>query len=101
MSAPNATYHGCYLATSSLHTLHAQVKDGAKGASVTGDVTVNGVAMSKAFFLENAAYVPQEDRLWSALTGDEPPELFISLFVPCSPRLEAFPSEDSAASFAS
>lgn len=27
--------------------------------------------MSKSFFLENAAYVPQEDRLWSALTGDD------------------------------
>lgn len=38
---------------------------------VSGDVTVDGAAMSKAYFLENAAYVPQEDRLWSALTGDD------------------------------
>lgn len=38
---------------------------------MTGDITVNGVAMSNMFFLENAAYVPQEDRLWSALTGDD------------------------------
>lgn len=26
--------------------------------------------MTRSFFLQNAAYVPQEDRLWSALTGD-------------------------------
>lgn len=41
-----------------------------EGQEITGDVTINGKAMSKSFFLDNAAYVPQEDRLWSALTGD-------------------------------
>lgn len=49
--------------------LHSQIKAGMKGQSVTGDVKVNGENMSGTFFLENAAYVPQEDRLWSALTG--------------------------------
>lgn len=38
---------------------------------MTGDITVNGETMSNAFFLDNAAYVPQEDRLWSALTGGD------------------------------
>lgn len=41
-----------------------------EGLEITGDITINGKAMSKSFFLENAAYVPQEDRLWSALTGN-------------------------------
>lgn len=40
-----------------------------KGLRVTGDVTFNGEIMSGAFFREIAVYVPQEDRLWSALTG--------------------------------
>lgn len=47
----------------------SQIKGGTNGLSVTGDITVNGEPMSRSFFLENAAYVPQEDRLWSALTG--------------------------------
>lgn len=49
--------------------LDSKIKAGTNGLTVTGDVTVNGEIMSRAFFLENAAYVPQEDRLWSALTG--------------------------------
>ncbi|CAN0443751.1 unnamed protein product [Pylaiella littoralis] len=57
--------------TSLLDVLVGKIKDGTKGLSVTGDITVNGEIMSRAFFLENAAYVPQEDRLWSALTVRE------------------------------
>ncbi|CAM9549652.1 unnamed protein product [Pylaiella littoralis] len=57
--------------TSLLDVLVGKIKAGTKGLSVTGDVIVNGEAMSRAFFLENAAYVPQEDRLWSALTVRE------------------------------
>ncbi|CAN0120957.1 unnamed protein product [Ectocarpus sp. 6 AP-2014] len=56
--------------TSLLDVLVGKVSAGTKGLDITGDVTVNGKAMSKSFFLENAAYVPQEDRLWSALTGE-------------------------------
>lgn len=58
-----------YLAFCAIDSRFSQVKAGTKGLSVTGDITVNGVDMSRSFFLENAAYVPQEDRLWSALTG--------------------------------
>ncbi len=47
----------------------SQIQDGNNGFRVTGEVTVNGELMSRSFFLENASYVPQEDRLWSALTG--------------------------------
>lgn len=47
-----------------------KIANSAKNLSVTGDITVNGQPMSRSFFLENAAYVPQEDRLWSALTGE-------------------------------
>lgn len=50
--------------------LRYQISTDTKGLDITGSVTVNGQPMSKSFFLENAAYVPQEDRLWSALTGD-------------------------------
>ncbi|CAM9446521.1 unnamed protein product [Ectocarpus sp. 4 AP-2014] len=57
--------------TSLLDVLVGKVSAGTKGLDITGDVTVNGKAMSKSFFLENAAYVPQEDRLWSALTVRE------------------------------
>lgn len=57
-------YHAAYLAP--------QYNADAEGLEITGDVTINGKAMSKSFFLENAAYVPQEDRLWSALTGEGP-----------------------------
>ncbi|CAN0565058.1 unnamed protein product [Ectocarpus sp. 12 AP-2014] len=57
--------------TSLLDVLVGKISTGTKGLNVTGDVTVNGKVMSKSFFLENAAYVPQEDRLWSALTGTE------------------------------
>lgn len=46
-----------------------QVAATTKGLSITGDIAVNGQPVSRSFFLENAAYVPQEDRLWSALTG--------------------------------
>lgn len=49
-----------------------QTAAGAKDLEITGDITVNGQSMSRSFFLENAAYVPQEDRLWSALTGEHP-----------------------------
>ncbi|CAM9952064.1 unnamed protein product, partial [Ectocarpus sp. 4 AP-2014] len=57
--------------TSLLDVLVGKISAGTKGLDVTGDVTVNGKAMSKSFFLENAAYVPQEDRLWCALTVRE------------------------------
>ncbi|CAM9583250.1 unnamed protein product, partial [Ectocarpus sp. 13 AM-2016] len=57
--------------TSLLDVLVGKISAGTKGLDVTGDVTVNGKVMSKSFFLENAAYVPQEDRLWSALTVRE------------------------------
>lgn len=55
---------------------------------MTGDITVNGETMSNAFFLDNAAYVPQEDRLWSALTGDDddaptPPGVFETRLAGC------------------
>ncbi|CAN0151348.1 unnamed protein product, partial [Pylaiella littoralis] len=48
-----------------------QVKARIKGLRVTGDVTVNGEIMSRVLFEKNAAYVPQEDHLWSALTVRE------------------------------
>ncbi|CAM9811429.1 unnamed protein product, partial [Ectocarpus fasciculatus] len=57
--------------TSLLDVLVGKISAGTKGLEITGDVIVNGKAMSKSFFLENAAYVPQEDRLWSALTVRE------------------------------
>ncbi|CAM9546843.1 unnamed protein product, partial [Hapterophycus canaliculatus] len=57
--------------TSLLDVFVGKVKAGTQGLSVTGDITVNGEPMSRSFFLENAAYVPQEDRLWSALTVRE------------------------------
>lgn len=53
--------------------LMPQYNADAEGLEITGDVTINGEVMSKSFFLENAAYVPQEDRLWSALTGNHNP----------------------------
>ena len=49
--------------------LALQIRGGTNGLNVAGEVTVNGERMSRSFFLENASYVPQEDRLWSALTG--------------------------------
>lgn len=39
---------------------------------MAGETTVNGEPMSRSFFLEHASYVPQEDRLWSALTEVRP-----------------------------
>jgi len=39
------------------------------GPCVIGDVTVDGVAMSRSFSLENITYVPEEDHLWSALVS--------------------------------
>lgn len=64
-----------------------QYNTDAEGLGITGDVITNGKAMSKSFFLENAAYVPQEDRLWRALTGDE--SLFF-LYLQAS-SLQGFP----------
>lgn len=61
-----------YIYTYTTHTCvrnQNKVSADTKGLDITGSVTVNGQPMSKSFFLENAAYVPQEDRLWSALTG--------------------------------
>eukprot|EP00903_Cladosiphon_okamuranus_P021625 g19883.t2 len=57
--------------TSLLDVLVGKVSANNKGLNITGSITVNGQPMSKSFFLENAAYVPQEDRLWSALTVRE------------------------------
>eukprot|EP00752_Nemacystus_decipiens_P009950 g8873.t1 len=57
--------------TSLLDVLVGKISADTKGLDITGSVTVNGQPMSKSFFLENAAYVPQEDRLWSALTVRE------------------------------
>ena len=57
------------LESSTIDSIFCQIKVGAKGSTVTGGVIVNGMEISRSFSLENAAYVPQEDRLWSALTG--------------------------------
>ena len=59
-----------------------QIAPGTKDLEITGDITVNGQSMSRSFFLENAAYVPQEDRLWSALTG-RTPESIVDLLLLC------------------
>lgn len=64
----HAIYVFCY--TACVRNVRNQISADTKGLDITGSVTVNGQSMSKSFFLENAAYVPQEDRLWSALTGD-------------------------------
>ena len=61
--------------------LGTQIDGSTRGFNVTGDITVNGQPMSRSFFLENAAYVPQEDRLWSALTGAGHSSCQSSLFI--------------------
>ncbi|CAM9919784.1 unnamed protein product, partial [Ectocarpus fasciculatus] len=74
--------------TSLLDVLVGKVSAGTKGLDITGDVTVNGKAMSKSFFLENAAYVPQEDRLWSALTVRENLMFACKMYSPALSRAE-------------
>ncbi|CAN0170684.1 unnamed protein product, partial [Ectocarpus sp. 12 AP-2014] len=74
--------------TSLLDVLVGKISAGTKGLDVTGDVTVNGQAMSKSFFLENAAYVPQEDRLWSALTVRENLTFACKMYSPMMSRGE-------------
>ncbi|CAN0131811.1 unnamed protein product, partial [Ectocarpus fasciculatus] len=74
--------------TSLLDVLVGKVSAGTKGLDITGDVTVNGKAMSKSFFLENAAYVPREDRLWSALTVRENLMFACKMYSPALSRAE-------------
>ncbi|CAN0437423.1 unnamed protein product, partial [Ectocarpus sp. 12 AP-2014] len=74
--------------TSLLDVLVGKISAGTKGLDITGDVTVNGQAMSKSFFLENAAYVPQEDRLWSALTVRENLTFACKMYSPMMSRGE-------------
>ncbi|CAN0324910.1 unnamed protein product [Scytosiphon promiscuus] len=57
--------------TSLLDILVGKVGAAATTGMSVRKVTVNGERMSRSFFLENASYVPQEDRLWSALTVRE------------------------------
>ncbi|CBJ33450.1 conserved unknown protein [Ectocarpus siliculosus] len=75
--------------TSLLDVLVGKVSAGTKGLDITGDVTVNGKAMSKSFFLENAAYVPQEDRLWSALTVRENLTFACKMYSPALSRADS------------
>ncbi|CAB1099471.1 ABC [Ectocarpus sp. CCAP 1310/34] len=74
--------------TSLLDVLVGKISAGTKGLDVTGDITVNGKVMSKSFFLENAAYVPQEDRLWSALTVRENLTFACKMYSPMMSREE-------------
>ncbi|CAN0188225.1 unnamed protein product, partial [Ectocarpus sp. 4 AP-2014] len=75
--------------TSLLDVLVGKVSAGTKGLDITGDVTVNGKAMSKSFFLDNAAYVPQEDRLWSALTVRENLTFACKMYSPALSRADS------------
>ncbi|CAN0222698.1 unnamed protein product, partial [Ectocarpus sp. 12 AP-2014] len=74
--------------TSLLDVLVGRINPNTKGLHITGNVTVNGKAMSKSFFLENAAYVPQEDRLWSALTVRENLMFACKMYMPSMSRAE-------------
>ncbi|CAN0166070.1 unnamed protein product, partial [Ectocarpus sp. 8 AP-2014] len=74
--------------TSLLDVLVGRINANTKGLHITGNVTVNGKAMSKSFFLENAAYVPQEDRLWSALTVRENLMFACKMYMPNMSRAE-------------
>ncbi|CAN0100436.1 unnamed protein product [Scytosiphon promiscuus] len=80
--------------TSLLNVLVGKTSGDTKGVDITGDVTVNGKALSKAFFLDNAAYVPQEDHLWSALTVRESLMYACTMYSPsmsgaeCSKRVD-------------
>ncbi|CAM9592338.1 unnamed protein product [Ectocarpus fasciculatus] len=74
--------------TSLLDVLVGRINPNTKGLHITGNVTVNGKTMSKSFFLENAAYVPQEDRLWSALTVRENLTFACKMYMPSLSRAE-------------
>eukprot|EP00904_Undaria_pinnatifida_P002690 jgi/Undpi1/12421/HiC_scaffold_5.g02093.m1 len=74
--------------TSLLDILVGKIAANTRGFDVTGDITVNGQPMSRKFFLENAAYVPQEDRLWSALTVRENLMFACKMYGPSLSRAE-------------
>ncbi|CAM9234045.1 unnamed protein product [Chrysoparadoxa australica] len=57
--------------TSLLDILANRVTNCSAGKSVQGEVRLNGKLMDHDTFTSHCAYVPQEDRLWSALTVTE------------------------------
>ncbi|GAB5361047.1 hypothetical protein AAMO2058_000681200 [Amorphochlora amoebiformis] len=52
------------------------------GGESSGDITVNGMPMTRSFFKSNCAYVHQDDRLWGALTVYENLYLASMLYAP-------------------
>ncbi|CAM9408971.1 unnamed protein product, partial [Phaeothamnion confervicola] len=68
--------------TSLLDILVGKVRAGSATVTLEGSITVDGLPLTRAFFVKHCAYVPQEDRLWSALTVRENFEFATRLYCP-------------------
>jgi len=52
------------------------------GGQPTGILTLNGVAMTKADFVQNCIYVPREDTLWASMTPRQHLDIAYQLYKP-------------------